>query len=236
MEWTAPETITVGTIIFGVLMLLNRFIGQRTDPKLLEVFHRAMDGFSDVRSTMLQNTEKTNQAYSLLAENVRVSNQASMALVNRVELSEKNAIDSYERVISVFSTFSESVFGQHKIHLEATQGIVPQLETKLTELENQQRKTEQSNQGLKDVMDNATTTQNQILREIQAAVARIELGLEKWERDSSEQIEKIEQDLAVVKADIAKVHAAPEPAPANQPIVKPKPEPETITGKDNPNV
>ncbi len=36
--WTIPETITAGSVVVFALVIIYRFLGQRTDPKLLELF------------------------------------------------------------------------------------------------------------------------------------------------------------------------------------------------------
>jgi hypothetical protein len=230
MEWTAPETITVGAVFFAIVMLLNRFLGQRADPKLFEVLKQAMEGFSEVKDTVKEYSEKTNKAFSLLADNINKGNEASMALVGRVELSERNAMRLYDQVIASFVAFQESVKVEHKTALEETQSIVPALKPAITALTAQQAATEKSNKGMQAIMGEISKSQSATNGEILAALKRIEASLAEFKKDNAEKIEKIEADVNAVKADIAK-----RPAPIVAPPVIPLTEETQTPIQEKPN-
>ena len=195
MEWTLPETVTFGGVMLAVVFLMNRFLGQRADPQLYAILQ------------------------SMITENAKAvdANEKSDNRWAEMVKSYSAALDKNTGVIDAMKTGLEMVFTGMASRLESSEGELQKIAPKLDELTQAQTAKTIQSEGHQQVMDNAITNQAQTLREILAAVQRIEAGFAEFKRDNAEKMEQFEQDVAAVKLDLGKVRV--DPAPGAQPVV-----------------
>jgi len=248
MEWTLPETVTVGGIIIGVLFLLReivKLLAQRTERpdsavmKALEqnntIVIKALEGFDELRTTisaMRTTSERQAEALTTLATGMTTSFQA---LLNRVETGESAQVKQSLELIDVFRSFTVSVREDHARHYEELVQIKPSI-AELAKV--QTAKLEQS-EGLKQIMSATIDEQHRTNGEVMAALRRIQETLDELKREFPERIEKIEQDVNALRVDVlaekakSKAHADLSPLTPTPPT-EPEPPTETET-KDKAN-
>ncbi len=232
MEWTMPETVTFGAVAFAVIILLYRFIGQRPDSNLIilqrqtnELLGQSLEGFAELRGTL----DKHAEGFAALSTGITTSFQA---ILTHIDTSKSQSMKESNELIEVFRSFTETVKIDHKSTLTEILKISPKIE----ELAQAQTAKTKQSEGLQTVMDNAITNQIKILKEIQAAVIRIEKQLSGFKSD----IANIEADVEKVKGDLGRVQVASPPPPMATPefiapIESQKPKSKPTEEKDKPN-
>lgn len=240
MEWNPTETVTIGGVFVGIVVLLLgivRIIGQRSDPQLLAFLTSYADGNKDAFDRLADNIEKSNDILSALKEGME---SLSRSIAAQFALLENNTLKQNNEVIQVFKAFRDSVQKEHTFALGAIQAIPEVIKPAIAELTAQQAATEKSNKGMQTIMEGVAKTQSATNGEILQALQRIQETLDGLKTEMAERVEKIEADVDVIKADLMKPPTTP--APDNQPVVKAEPDattakPETESEeKDKPNV
>ena len=190
MNWTIPETITVGFVVVFALGLIYRFLGQRTDPKLLELFELQTKAAS-------KRDEDNNNANERLAEALDRNTATLDTVKSGIELSFNAFAQSIREMVS-------SITLEHQTQLAAIGGIpaeiIPTINTLTQQLADQK--------GSVDEMNNAVGDQNEAIQQILAAVlrleARVELIATNFQTLGTE-IQETKDELANIKGDVSKL-------------------------------
>jgi hypothetical protein len=115
-EWAIPETITVGAVLFAVILLISKFIGQRTDPQLVALMSE-MNKQSAKRDTNRDVNEKQQTEVLKIIE-ATVSTFADtirefMASSQQDHTEQLSAIDNIpSAIIPVIDTLKAEIQGQ----------------------------------------------------------------------------------------------------------------------------
>ncbi len=188
IDWTIPETITVGFVMVFALGLIYRFLGQRTDPKLLELFKTQMNAAS-------KRDEDNNTANERLAEALDRNTITLDTVKSGIEM-------AFNAFASAIHEMVSSITIEHQAQLAAIGDIpaeiIPSIETLTQQLENQVGSVQQ--------MNNAVGNQTETIQQILAAVLRLEskIGIFQTENQRlGNEIQKAQAELSTIKTDVA---------------------------------
>lgn len=200
MDWTALETATFGSVMVIVLGLLYRFLGQRTDPKLLELFKAQMDAAA-------KRDEDNNETNEKLAEALNRSTAAFATVKSGMEMSFNAFAQSIQEMVS-------TVTSEHQMQLIAIGNIpttiIPAIDTLTSKLENQ----------IEDVqeMNNTVKSQDDAIQQILDAVLRLDSRVETlisnfdtFQQESQRlgaEIQETKKELTTIKSDVSRLKPA----------------------------
>jgi DNA repair exonuclease SbcCD ATPase subunit len=250
MEWSPEQVQTVGGVFaamlatFGLIIMgVFKAVGQRTEPGLMTFLNTftQQTGKNDERiAAVIENLTTAIGQYSTDVKAMKQGVETVFSsIVKLIESNDEKSTVRQTEVLNVWGAFKESMRTDH----EQAYGAILKIAPKIEELRTAQAATEKQSEGFKKVVDEAMTTQSKTNGEILKALQRIEQTLNDIKREFPERIEKVEQDVNALKADINKsnqvaekvneITLKSEPSPANQPIVRPKPLTEPKEEKEN---
>lgn len=188
MSWTIPETITVGFIVVFAIGLIYKFLGQRTDPRLLELLELQT-------KTAAKRDEDNNEANTRLAEALDRNTLTLEAVKSGIEMSFNAFAQSIQQLVS-------SITSEHQMQLAAIGNIpatiIPAMDILTQQLE--------SHTGSVEQMNDTVGNQNATIQEILAAVLRLEskIGIFQTENQRlGNEIQKAQVELSTIKTDVA---------------------------------
>jgi len=211
MEWNPSDTVTVGGIFVGFIILflgLIKMVGKRTDPMLADALKAVIDSNTKRDGANEKSDERWASLVGALVVALEKNTTVMDAISGRIALSETNATARQSEMMEAWRIFRGSVTGEHNAHNETLALIVPAIE-RLSSL--QSIKIEQS-EGLKQLMGDSISSQEQKYDQILAALNRIERGFEIYKQDSAREVAKLQAELDVVKDDIGQIKPIISPA------------------------
>lgn len=147
--WAIPETITTGTIVFFALLIIGKFIGQRTDPKLLEVFGVLTKSMSERDEAYNDNLERLSNA---LDRNTKVLDGVPDGMRIVFDAMAQSIIKSFTDLIETNTT-------THEEQTKSIHHLISQVETQ---------------QGNVRKMNDTVDTQSEAIQKILETVTRLE--------------------------------------------------------------
>ena len=189
--WTIPETITAGSVVVFALVIIYRFLGQRTDPKLLELFEL-----------------QTNAAAKRDEDNSKDNERLAEALDRNTEALNmvKSGVGSFARSIEQMVS---SISIEHQKQLVAIGGIpgaiIPTIETMTQQLADQKGNVQQMNNTIEDQSDDIKKILNAVLR-LETRVETIANNFDIFQSESKKlggEIEETRKEITAIKSDVA---------------------------------
>jgi len=207
IDWTIPETITASFVIVFALGLIYKFLGQRTDPKLLELFEL------QTKANTQRDQDRTN-TYERLAAALDRNTDTLDTVKSGLELAFSGFAQSIQQMVSSITT-------EHQTQLAAIGGIpgaiIPTIEILTQQLEGHKGNVEQMTDTVED--------QNGAIQQILAAVLRLEAQMTLFQTENQRlgvEIQEAQTELATIKADVSKLKPAEKPKSLGVPVT-PKP-------------
>jgi myosin heavy subunit len=251
MEWSPEQVQTVGQVFaaliaaFGLIIVgVFRVVGQRTDPKLMELYKLQQESNDKQAETRSKDYERLANALDRNTDTLQTVESGLEAMFRGWTTAIKEMIGSIAK--------------EHASQLTATQSIIPAIKEEFNVLKTQLSETEKSNKGITQVVEGMGKTHSNGINQLIEIVLRVEKRLEdvvesletlqgenreqekrnrEREKAIKDELEKTTQDMNVIRGDVLKLKKPPQPTPDNQPIVMPKatvapkaePKPETKT-------
>ena len=154
--WAIPETITAGTIAFLALVIVARFLGQRTDPKLLELFELQTKANSEREKAHNTNSDRLSKA---LDRNTEILDTVTKGIEN-----------VFISLATSFKEITETISSDHAKHEKAIHSLPGQILPTIKEITQQLQAQKGSVEKMNDVVD----TQNGAIQQILDAILRLE--------------------------------------------------------------
>jgi chromosome segregation ATPase len=188
MQWTIPETITAGVVVVFAIGLIYTFLGQRTDPKLLELFELLTKAAS-------KRDEDSNESNRRLAEALDRNTITLDAVKSGIESSFNAFAQSIQDMVSSITT-------EHQMQLAAIGNIPATIMPPLEEITRQL----EDHKGSVTLMNNTVDNQKETVEQILAAVLRLETQIGIFQAENQRlgaEIQKAQNELVTIKADVA---------------------------------
>jgi methyl-accepting chemotaxis protein len=198
IEWTIPETITVGFVLVFAIGLIYKFLGQRTDPKLLELISTLTEASTKRDENRDKNDERQSQAWDRNTE-----------ILGAIE----KAIVSFAQTVEELVSQDKANSAQLAAIGEVSVAIMPAINEITQQLEVQKGSVQQ--------MDDKVGGQNDAIQQILAAMLRVEgrietiaQSFETLQADSKKlgnEIEETKQEITSIKGDVTKLKTVEKP-------------------------
>jgi len=207
IDWTIPETITAGFVITFALGIIYRFLGQRTDPKLLELFELQTNATS-------KRDEDNNTANERLADALDRNTETLVTVKSGIEMSFNAFAQSIQQMVSAITI-------EHRDQSSAIESIpneiIPVINTLTQQLADQKGSVAQ--------MTDTVDEQNAAIQQILAAVLRLESQMTLFQTENQRlgaEIQGAQVELSTIKADVSKLKPVDKPKTPGAPVT-PKP-------------
>jgi len=207
IDWTIPETITAGFVITFALGIIYRFLGQRTDRKLLELFELQTNATS-------KRDEDNNTANERLADALDRNTETLVTVKSGIEMSFNAFAQSIQQMVSAITI-------EHRDQSSAIESIpneiIPVINTLTQQLADQKGSVAQ--------MTDTVDEQNAAIQQILAAVLRLESQMTLFQTENQRlgaEIQGAQVELSTIKADVSKLKPVDKPKTPGAPVT-PKP-------------
>jgi methyl-accepting chemotaxis protein len=208
-----PETITVGFVLVLIIGLIGRFLnnmGQRTDPKLLELFELQTKANAN-------RDEAQNKTYERLANALDRNTDTLDTVKDGIENSFNSFTESMKHIVGTITT-------EHAEQFQAIQAIPGEIMPSIQILKQQLEDHKGSVEQMTDTVDNQNGTIQQILEAVLRLESKVEVIAGKFNdfqensRILGTEIKETQQEIVTIKGDIAKLKPIKEKKDDGQPI------------------
>lgn len=242
MEWSLPETVTAGSVIFAALAIVFAIVKQRTDPKLLELMRTQTDLLRNQDDNNSRDNERFAASYDKNTAAIDALSKSFDAVLGKINSTfegiEKRSNEQYTANMRLIEKLIGHVSGEHDTIQLAVNSASGQLrkhneeqQRQFESLEGIIKTNQEQSEGLQQVMVKATETQAKtngdilsLLKEIKDELKSIRQSSAAQYGETLERLNKTNLTVANIEKRLSKQTGNAKPtAPLPQSSIPPKP-------------